>query len=91
VIQLGEQAHQPSPELRQEARAELERLARKLPRDELELLVLQRLDGLTQAEMAEVTGRSPRTIRRLLARCEARLPALRAESLGPAASHSEET
>jgi DNA-directed RNA polymerase specialized sigma24 family protein len=40
------------------------------------LLVLQKLDGLTQDELAEVSGRSPRTVRRLLVRCEARLQAL---------------
>jgi RNA polymerase sigma-70 factor (ECF subfamily) len=53
-----------------EARAGLERLAAELPERELELLLLHRWDGLTHPEIAEVTGHSARTVRRVLKRCE---------------------
>jgi RNA polymerase sigma-70 factor (ECF subfamily) len=63
-----------------EARLDLEKLARRLPVAELELLLLQRWDGLSHPEIAEVTGRSQRTVRRLLHRCEERLARLKEES-----------
>ncbi len=56
------------PSRRHEARFDLDRIARDTPDDELEAVLLHRVDGLTQVEVAEVTGRSERTIRRLLAR-----------------------
>jgi RNA polymerase sigma-70 factor (ECF subfamily) len=59
-----------------EARGGLERLVGELPEDELELLLLHRWDGMTHPEIAEVTGRSARTVRRLLKRCEERLARL---------------
>ena len=40
---------------------------------------LDRVDGLTQPESAEVLGISERTVRRMLTRLDARLAALRAE------------
>jgi RNA polymerase sigma-70 factor (ECF subfamily) len=54
------------------ARREIEVLARSTPRDELEAALLDRLDGLTHAETAEVMGVSERTVRRLLKRFDAR-------------------
>jgi RNA polymerase sigma-70 factor (ECF subfamily) len=68
-----------SPGLGAEARATLDHLARRIPAAELELLLLQHWDGLTQPEIAEVTGLSERTIRRRLSRCMARVDRLRAE------------
>ncbi len=59
-----------------EARVGLARLVEALPEEELELLMLHRWDGLTHPEIAEVTGRSARTVRRLLKRCEERLERL---------------
>jgi RNA polymerase sigma-70 factor, ECF subfamily len=61
---------------RLEARVGLARLVDELPEQELELLLLHRWDGLTHPEIAEVTGRSARTVRRLLKRCEERLERL---------------
>ena len=57
----------------------LERLAAKIPKDELEVAILDRVDGLTQPESAEVLGVSERTVRRMLTRLDARLAALKAE------------
>jgi RNA polymerase sigma-70 factor (ECF subfamily) len=49
------------------ARALLQQVAAQLSRDEVELLVLSRLDGLTQLEIARLLGSSERTVRRRLA------------------------
>jgi len=57
----------------------LERLAAKIPKEELEVAILDRVDGLTQPESAEVLGISERTVRRMLTRLDARLEALKAE------------
>jgi RNA polymerase sigma-70 factor (ECF subfamily) len=62
-----------------ENRRLLERLARELPREELEMALLHRLDGLTQAEIAEVTRVTDRTVRRCLVRLDARVAKLNAE------------
>jgi RNA polymerase sigma-70 factor (ECF subfamily) len=59
-----------------EARVGLERLVDALSEKDLELLILHRWDGLTHPEIAEVTGQSARTVRRLLKRCEDRLASL---------------
>jgi RNA polymerase sigma-70 factor (ECF subfamily) len=53
------------------------RLARMVPTRELELALLARVDGLTHDEISEVTGVATRTVRRLLARFDARLGRLR--------------
>ncbi len=55
------------------SRHELVSLAQAVPRQELELAILARVDGLTQREIAEVTGVSDRHVRRLLTRFDARL------------------
>jgi RNA polymerase sigma-70 factor (ECF subfamily) len=60
----------------------LERLGRQLPAAVLELLVLQRLDGLSRAEMAEVLEVSERTLRRRLQAAEELLAQL-AQELSP--------
>jgi len=52
-------------------------LAQHVPMLELEVALLSRVDGLTQAEVAEVTGINPRRIRRLLVRFEAHAQGLR--------------
>ena len=59
----------------------LTQLATKLPRDELELAILTRVDGLTQPETAEVLGVSERTVRRMLVRLDARLSEMSNEVL----------
>jgi RNA polymerase sigma-70 factor, ECF subfamily len=55
------------------ARQQLAAVARQVSRQELEVAVLCRVDGLTQLEAAEVCGLSERTVRRLLDRLDARL------------------
>jgi RNA polymerase sigma-70 factor, ECF subfamily len=52
-------------------------LAHSLPKQQLEVALLTRFDGLTQSEVAEVTGIHPRRIRRLLARFDAAVKRLR--------------
>ncbi|MEO1232378.1 MAG: RNA polymerase sigma factor [Myxococcota bacterium] len=61
-----------TPEGQTIARAALARIARQVPKRELETVVLHRLDGLTQPEVAEVLGVSERTVRRRLARFDER-------------------
>ena len=51
----------------------LERIAGRVPERELEVAILSRLDELTQEEIAEVTGMSSRTVRRLLRKFDRRL------------------
>jgi RNA polymerase sigma-70 factor (ECF subfamily) len=58
-------------------RRSLEVLARRLPADELEVALLFRLDGLSQAEIAEVARISERTVRRCLQRLDERVAKLR--------------
>jgi len=62
-------------------RRALETLAQRLPADELEVALLFRLDGLNQAEIAEVCGISERTVRRCLRRLDERIARLRKEVL----------
>jgi RNA polymerase sigma-70 factor, ECF subfamily len=62
-------------------RRALAALARRLPADELEVALLSRIDGLSQAEIAEVSGISARTVRRCLRRLEARVARVRKELL----------
>ncbi len=47
------------------------------PENELEAAILSRLDRLTHPEIAEVVGASERTVRRLLARFDQRVVALK--------------
>ncbi len=51
----------------------LERIAGRVPERELEIAILSRLDELTQEEIAEVTGMSSRTVRRLLRKFDRRI------------------
>ena len=51
----------------------LERIAGRAPARELEVAILSRLDELTHDEVAEVTGMSSRTVRRLLSKFDGRL------------------
>jgi RNA polymerase sigma-70 factor (ECF subfamily) len=67
----------PGTDVALQTRREIEELLRLLPADELELALLHRLDGLTQAEIAEVAGVSERTVRRALRRLQARVQTLR--------------
>jgi RNA polymerase sigma-70 factor (ECF subfamily) len=79
VAAMGELASvPPSAEHALQTRHEVEALARLLPSDELELALLHRIDGLTQAEIAGVMGVSARTVRRVLQRFHARVQTLRA-------------
>jgi DNA-directed RNA polymerase specialized sigma24 family protein len=49
--------------------------------EQLAVVVLVRIDGLSHAEAAEVLGVNERTVRRLLARFDERTNALREEAL----------
>jgi RNA polymerase sigma-70 factor (ECF subfamily) len=60
-------------------REQLQALAQAVPAEELEVVLLHRLDGLTQVEIGEVTGMSDRTVRRILARLEQRMDSLQGE------------
>jgi RNA polymerase sigma factor (sigma-70 family) len=62
-----------------EMRRVLLSLAAVLPRQELEIALLHRLDELTQDEIARVAEVSPRTIRRCLRRLDERVKRLRKE------------
>jgi len=62
-------------------RRSLAAIARRLPPEEVEVALLSRLDGLTQTEIAEVSGVSERTVRRWLRKLDARLARLRKEFL----------
>jgi RNA polymerase sigma factor (sigma-70 family) len=57
----------------------LARLATAIPAEELEVVILGRLDRLTQVEIAAITGISERTVRRLLQRFDARVQPLKEE------------
>lgn len=50
--------------------------------EELETMILSRIDGLTQPEVAAVTNSSERTVRRVLARVDAHLESLKAVAHG---------
>jgi RNA polymerase sigma-70 factor (ECF subfamily) len=58
------------------ARQQLAAIATAAPRDELEVAMLCRVDGLTQPEAAEVCDVSERTVRRLLDRFDRRVAQL---------------
>ncbi|MGC4120953.1 MAG: RNA polymerase sigma factor [Myxococcales bacterium] len=64
-------------------REELERLAAHVSGRELEVAVLHRLDGVSQPEIAQLTGSSERTVRRLLERFDASLKTLRSKGATP--------
>ena len=55
-------------------------LARRVPEDELEAALLTHVDGLNQAEIAEVLGIHERSVRRLLGRFGERAARIRARS-----------
>jgi RNA polymerase sigma-70 factor, ECF subfamily len=55
------------------ARQLLGRLAAEMPAAELEVLVMTRFDRMSQDEVAEVTAKSSRQVRRILVRAEHRL------------------
>lgn len=69
-----------SSEDRTHHRRLLEALVSLLPRAEVEAAVLARVDGLNHREIAEVLEVSERTVRRLLARADARIAAWRARA-----------
>ena len=73
--------HAPAADGLLAARRSLETLAAQVPEEELEVAVLSRLDGLTHPEIAEVTGHSERTVRRMLERLDRRLARLQSEVL----------
>ncbi len=70
----------PTPELALYLQALLSELSRAAPRAELEAALLNRVDGLTQLEIAEVMRIHERSVRRLLVRFEQRLEQIRARS-----------
>ena len=55
-------------------------LARRVPEDELEAALLTHVDGLSQAEIAEVLGIHERSVRRLLGRFSERAARIRERS-----------
>ncbi len=59
-----------------EQRRLLKEVSAKLTDEELEVMILSRIDGLTQVEVAQVTQSSERTVRRVLARVDSRLEEL---------------
>jgi RNA polymerase sigma-70 factor (ECF subfamily) len=68
-----------APDRLAEARAVLARVRTTLQRDQLELLVLSRIDGLSQREIADLQGSSERTVRRRLAELDLDLQRLGAD------------
>ncbi len=62
------------------ARQLLAAIAAAVPRDELQVAILCRVDGLTQPEAATVCDVSERTVRRLLERFDGRLDQLEGSS-----------
>ena len=79
VEDLAPPLRDPASEHDEEARANTRRLlaeiANHVPARELEVALLSRIDGLTHDEIGEVTKRSGRTVRRLLARFDERVRA----------------
>jgi RNA polymerase sigma-70 factor (ECF subfamily) len=69
----------PPPDRIATARRLLQRLSAHLSPEQLELLVLSRIDGLTQLEIAGLLRTSERTVRRRLAELEDHLHRLGAE------------
>lgn len=65
-----------APDRVAESRQILTQLAQSLSREHLELLVLWRVDGLEQSEIAELLGTSERTVRRRLSAAKTRLERL---------------
>ncbi|HEY3820532.1 MAG TPA: RNA polymerase sigma factor [Polyangiaceae bacterium] len=63
-----------------EARAAIAELAGAVPEEQLAVVVLVRVDGLSHAEAATVLGVNERTVRRLLARFDEGTSALRQET-----------
>ncbi len=55
----------------------LQMIARAMPKDELSLLILHRVDHLTQEEIAELLGCSDRHVRNLLQRADQRLSSVK--------------
>ncbi|MBJ6759137.1 RNA polymerase sigma factor [Myxococcaceae bacterium JPH2] len=66
-----------STEAMLQQRQELQSLAMHLPPDVLEVALMNRLDGLTQQEIADVLQVSERTVRRLLQRLDEQVEQLR--------------
>ena len=60
-----------------DARRQLAALQLQIPDDELEVAILHRLDGLSQAEIATILECSERTVRRILVRLARRTEGLR--------------
>lgn len=56
------------------ARMAIQTLCRRAPAKEMEVVLLSAVDGLTHVEISAVTGRSERTVRRLLASFQKRRP-----------------
>ncbi len=59
------------------AAAELERLAQRTPKKELEVAILSRVDGLSHAEIGRVINASERTVRRRLRNFDQRAARMR--------------
>jgi RNA polymerase sigma-70 factor (ECF subfamily) len=68
---LDELPSDESAERSLDAQRAWQQLARDVPERELSVVLLTRLDGMSQEEVAEITGLHARTIRRILARFDA--------------------
>lgn len=68
-----------SPDVVVGARRTVLALLSRVPPDEIEAVLLARIDGLSQPEVANVLGVSERTVRRLLERFDARSTDLKEE------------
>jgi RNA polymerase sigma-70 factor, ECF subfamily len=68
--------HPSLPEATLVARQRLHAVAARLGEDELRVIIMTRLDDMTQEEVASVLAISPRTVRRLLARAQSTLDGL---------------
>jgi DNA-directed RNA polymerase specialized sigma24 family protein len=86
MLQAAAQSHDVAtstvngPDLPYLSRQLLAQVAQRVPARELEIAVLQRLDGLSQQELSEVMGISDRTARRLLKKFDERLERIRKEA-----------
>jgi len=73
------QEHAPAPDSALATRQLLEKISRRLGRDDLELLIMRRLDEMTEPQIALVLGVADRTVRRRLSALDERLHRILAE------------
>ena len=79
--QPGEEAHPLTPLIREEVRSRVREAVARLPEHERAVMEM-RLSGMSSAEIAEVTGLEPATVRKRESRAAERLRSLLAERPG---------